>query len=145
VNYSVDPYEVAREADALLVLTEWEQFPRMDWKLIREEMARSLVVGSRNMLHPPEMKALGFEYMSFGRPEKTVANPPRESKHEEVHGIQEFAILEHHLKRKNHEVRKRNRTTVQFFSSFSDCSDSKNRLSLHSTRDVNLTPLLSML
>ena len=75
ITYSVDPYDVARGADALLVLTEWEQFRRLDWKRIRTEMARPLVVDGRNMLRPAEMKALGFEYMSFGRPEKAVGTP----------------------------------------------------------------------
>jgi UDPglucose 6-dehydrogenase len=73
LNYSADPYEVARGADALLVLTEWEQFRRLDWKRIRTEMARPLVVDGRNMLRPAEMKALGFEYRSFGRPEAGAA------------------------------------------------------------------------
>ena len=69
LNYSADPYEVARGADALLVLTEWEQFRRLDWKRVRKEMARPLVIDGRNMLRPAEMRALGFEYMSFGRPD----------------------------------------------------------------------------
>ena len=72
VSYSADPYDVTRGADALLVLTEWEQYRRLDWKRVRKEMARPLVIDARNMLHPAEMKELGFEYMSFGRPE-TVA------------------------------------------------------------------------
>jgi len=72
LNYSADPYEVARGADALLVLTEWEQFRRLDWKRVRSEMARPLVIDGRNMLRPDEMKALGFEYLSFGRPEMTA-------------------------------------------------------------------------
>ena len=67
--YSADPYEVARGADALLLLTEWEQFRRLDWKRIRSEMARALVIDARNMLRPVEMRALGFEYLSFGRPD----------------------------------------------------------------------------
>jgi UDPglucose 6-dehydrogenase len=71
--YNADAYEVARGADALLVLTEWEQFRRLDWKRVRGEMARPLVVDGRNMLRPDEMKALGFEYMSFGRPEQIAA------------------------------------------------------------------------
>lgn len=72
LNYSADPYEVARGADALLILTEWEQFRRLDWKRIRSEMARALVVDGRNMLRPAEMKALGFEYLSFGRPDTVM-------------------------------------------------------------------------
>ncbi len=69
LSYTADPYEVARGADALLVLTEWEQYKRLDWKRIRGEMARPLIVDGRNMLSPAEMQALGFEYISFGRPE----------------------------------------------------------------------------
>ncbi|MBZ5698205.1 MAG: UDP-glucose/GDP-mannose dehydrogenase family protein [Acidobacteriia bacterium] len=71
--YSADPYEVARGADALLLLTEWEQFRRLDWKRIRSEMARALIIDARNMLRPAEMKALGFEYLSFGRPDPAGA------------------------------------------------------------------------
>jgi UDPglucose 6-dehydrogenase len=74
LSYSADPYEVARGADALLILTEWEQFRRLDWKRVRGEMARALVVDGRNMLRPDEMQALGFEYLSFGRPEQ-IAMP----------------------------------------------------------------------
>ena len=69
LNYDADPYEVARGADALLVLTEWEQFRRLDWKRVRKEMARPLVIDARNILRPVEMKEMGFEYMSFGRPD----------------------------------------------------------------------------
>ncbi len=69
LTYSADPYEVARGADALLVLTEWEQFRRLDWKRVRKEMARALVIDARNMLRPSTMKELGFEYESFGRPD----------------------------------------------------------------------------
>ena len=72
VHYSADPYEIARGADALLLLTEWEQYRRLDWKQIRVEMARPLVIDARNMLRPAEMKALGFEYVSFGRPEQVA-------------------------------------------------------------------------
>jgi UDPglucose 6-dehydrogenase len=72
--YSADPYEVARGADALLLLTEWEQFRSLDWKRIRNEMARPLVVDGRNMLRPAEMRGLGFEYVSFGRPQAGAAN-----------------------------------------------------------------------
>ena len=72
LTYSADPYDVARGADALLVLTEWEQFRRLDWKRIHKEMARPLVIDGRNMLRPAEMKELGFEYLSFGRPEMTA-------------------------------------------------------------------------
>jgi UDPglucose 6-dehydrogenase len=70
LHYSADPYEIAKGADALLLLTEWEQYRRLDWKRIHGEMARPLIMDARNMLRPAEMKALGFEYMSFGRPDQ---------------------------------------------------------------------------
>ena len=69
VHYGQDAYEVARGADALLLLTEWEQFRQLDWKRLHGEMARPLIVDARNMLRPAEMESLGFEYVSFGRPQ----------------------------------------------------------------------------
>jgi UDPglucose 6-dehydrogenase len=72
LHYSADPYEIARGADALLLLTEWEQYRRLDWKRVHSEMARPLIVDARNMLRPAEMRALGFEYMSFGRPDQSA-------------------------------------------------------------------------
>ena len=69
VEFIEDPYRVARGADALLLLTEWAEYRQLDWKRICKEMARPLVIDARNMLSPAEMKALGFEYECFGRPD----------------------------------------------------------------------------
>jgi UDPglucose 6-dehydrogenase len=69
IRYGQDVYEVAHSADALLLLTEWDQFRQLDWRRVRDEMARPLVLDARNMLRPTEMEALGFEYLSFGRPQ----------------------------------------------------------------------------
>jgi UDPglucose 6-dehydrogenase len=68
-DFAEDPYEVARGADALLLLTEWKEYRELDWKRIYREMARPLVLDGRNMLAPAKMKELGFEYYSFGRPD----------------------------------------------------------------------------
>jgi UDPglucose 6-dehydrogenase len=68
-EFVADPYEVARGADALLLLTEWKQYRELDWKRIYRDMARPLVLDARNMLSPAKMKELGFEYHSFGRPD----------------------------------------------------------------------------
>ena len=64
-----DPYELADGADALIVLTEWDEFRRLDWPRIRGAMARPLVLDGRNLLSPANMKSLGFEYLSVGRPD----------------------------------------------------------------------------
>jgi UDPglucose 6-dehydrogenase len=63
-----DPYDAAMKADALLLLTEWDEFRTLDWQLIRDTMARPLVLDARNLLTPAYMKSLGFEYHSVGRP-----------------------------------------------------------------------------
>ncbi len=73
IIYNADPYEIARGADALLVVTEWPQFKKLDWQRIHKEMARPLILDTRNMLDPAAMRQLGFEYDSFGRPEAIVA------------------------------------------------------------------------
>jgi UDPglucose 6-dehydrogenase len=64
-----DPYQVARGADALLLLTEWKKYRDLDWKRIYRDMSRPLIIDGRNMLPPAKMKELGFEYYSFGRPD----------------------------------------------------------------------------
>jgi UDPglucose 6-dehydrogenase len=63
-----DSYETAERADALIVLTDWDEFRLLDWPRIRDSMARPLVLDGRNLLSPAYMKSLGFEYHSVGRP-----------------------------------------------------------------------------
>jgi len=71
VGYCKDPYEVASGVDALLVVTEWEEFRTLDWERIHRLMARPLLLDGRNLLDPELMARKGFEYYSFGRPELT--------------------------------------------------------------------------
>jgi UDPglucose 6-dehydrogenase len=69
IDYGRDAYEAVRGADALLLLTEWKEFRQLDWERVHNEMARPLIMDARNMLCPAEMESLGFEYVSFGRPQ----------------------------------------------------------------------------
>ena len=64
----VDAYEVAEQADALILGTAWKEFLELDWKRIHRTMARPVVFDGRNLLSPSEMKAMEFEYHSVGRP-----------------------------------------------------------------------------
>lgn len=75
IHYCREPYEVAQEADALLILTEWEEFRQLDWERIRGLMARPLLIDGRNLLNPAAMSERGFEYYCFGRPVETKAAP----------------------------------------------------------------------
>jgi UDPglucose 6-dehydrogenase len=63
-----DAFDVAQHADALVVATDCEEFLKLDWKRIREVMARPTVFDGRNLLSPSRMKELRFEYYSVGRP-----------------------------------------------------------------------------
>jgi UDPglucose 6-dehydrogenase len=69
VDYAKSAYDAAEDAEALLIATEWPEFRKLDWVKIRDSMARPLIVDGRNLLSPGEMKNLGFEYRSFGRPD----------------------------------------------------------------------------
>jgi UDPglucose 6-dehydrogenase len=69
IEYAKSAYEAARDSEALLIATEWDEFRKLDWERLREAMARPLVLDGRNLLSPCEMRARGFEYRSFGRPD----------------------------------------------------------------------------
>lgn len=67
LQYCADAYQVARDAEALLILTEWPEFAQLDWQRVRRHMARPLIIDGRNLLDPAEMTQHGFEYHGFGR------------------------------------------------------------------------------
>ena len=80
------PYETAKDADALLILTEWEEFATLDLRRLHTEMKYPIVIDGRNLYDPEAMAAQGFAYYSVGRlpamPESqaTGAGIPRKSK-----------------------------------------------------------------
>jgi UDPglucose 6-dehydrogenase len=65
----LDAYDIAHQAEALILATDWPEFNNLDWKRVRDLMARPVVFDGRNLLPPNEMRALGFEYHSVGRPD----------------------------------------------------------------------------
>jgi UDPglucose 6-dehydrogenase len=68
VDFKSGPYEVAQGADAVVILTEWDQFRALDLDRLKEAMRAPLVVDLRNIYRPEEMRARGFSYVSVGRP-----------------------------------------------------------------------------
>jgi UDPglucose 6-dehydrogenase len=62
-----DAYEVADGADALIVVTEWNEFKHLSLSRIKELMRQPVIVDGRNIYDPQEMKALGFIYRGIGR------------------------------------------------------------------------------
>lgn len=69
LEYVENAYEAAADADALLVLTDWEEFASLDLARLRERLRYPIVVDGRNMFRPEEMASAGFIYYSVGRPE----------------------------------------------------------------------------
>ena len=60
-------YSAAEEADALLVLTPWNEFKHLDMARIRDSMNEPILVDGRNLYDPDELRSLGFEYRGVGR------------------------------------------------------------------------------
>jgi UDPglucose 6-dehydrogenase len=67
VVYCEDAYDAAAGADALVIVTEWNQFRSLDITRIRDALAGSVVVDLRNVYSPERMAEAGFDYSSVGR------------------------------------------------------------------------------
>jgi UDPglucose 6-dehydrogenase len=67
VTYSDSPYEAATGADALVLVTEWNEFKFLNLERVRGLMRRPVVFDGRNVWEPERMRRLGFEYYSIGR------------------------------------------------------------------------------
>ena len=67
VEFMAGPYDAAEEADALVILTEWDQFRALDLERIRLAMRQPVVIDLRNVYRPAEMQASGFRYFGVGR------------------------------------------------------------------------------
>ena len=68
VEWCKDPYEVAQDADALVIVTEWNEFRALNLRKIHEVMRTKRIVDLRNIYKTKDMKARGFHYISIGRP-----------------------------------------------------------------------------
>jgi UDPglucose 6-dehydrogenase len=76
VAYADGPYEAASGADALLILTEWDEFAALDLDRLRKLLKYPLVIDGRNLYDPAAMSAHGFSYYSVGRPAAQTEDLP---------------------------------------------------------------------
>lgn len=67
VTYCATAYDAAKEADALLIVTEWNEFKQLAFNKIKQYMRRPVVLDGRNIYDPVEMAAMGFIYRGVGR------------------------------------------------------------------------------
>lgn len=67
INYAENVYEVAKDADLLIVLTEWNEFKEIDLEKIKSLMKNPAIIDGRNVYDPEYVKKLGFVYQGVGR------------------------------------------------------------------------------
>jgi len=68
LRYVADAYAAAKDADALLVLTDWREFATLDFERLYTTMRYPIIVDGRNLFDPKKMSDYGFTYLSIGRP-----------------------------------------------------------------------------
>ncbi len=68
VEYANDAYAAVEGSDALVILTEWNEFRALDLKRVHAAMKTPLLFDFRNIYNPREMAGSGFDYRCLGRP-----------------------------------------------------------------------------
>ncbi|MGB2389229.1 MAG: UDP binding domain-containing protein, partial [Henriciella sp.] len=67
IEYAGNAYDAAEQADALVIITEWDQFRALDLKRVKDAMAGNVLVDLRNIYTPADAGKYGFAYTSIGR------------------------------------------------------------------------------
>jgi UDPglucose 6-dehydrogenase len=62
-----DPYKLAKGCDALMVITEWNEFKQLDLDKIKSLLKKPVIYDGRNIYEPKLMKEMGFTYQAIGR------------------------------------------------------------------------------
>ncbi|MGL4406592.1 MAG: UDP binding domain-containing protein, partial [Notoacmeibacter sp.] len=67
ISFARDSYQCLENADALVIITEWDEFRALDLERVKALMSGNIVVDLRNIYNPAEMATFGFSYHSIGR------------------------------------------------------------------------------
>ncbi len=67
VEFCKDPYDTAKDADALALVTEWEEFEKLDLEKLKTLMRSPILIDGRNVFDPETIQKLGFVYKGMGR------------------------------------------------------------------------------
>jgi UDPglucose 6-dehydrogenase len=73
VELGGSPYEIAEGADALVIVTEWEEFRALDFGMLRQIMKAPCLVDLRNVYRREDIARHGLRYLSVGRPDHDIA------------------------------------------------------------------------
>jgi UDPglucose 6-dehydrogenase len=74
IEFSENAYEACVGADALLILTEWPEFAKLDWARVRQLLSLPIVLDGKNLLDPANVRAAGLRYYGVG-----TSSGPREA------------------------------------------------------------------
>ena len=75
VRFADNAYQAVEQADALAIVTEWNEFRRPDLERIKELMTAPLIFDGRNLYEPKRMRDQGFTYFAMGRGTTTCSAP----------------------------------------------------------------------
>jgi UDPglucose 6-dehydrogenase len=67
VKFFENPYETIRGCDALIIVTEWNEFRNLDMQEVKNLLKNPIIIDGRNIFDPQDMKDLGFKYLGIGR------------------------------------------------------------------------------
>ena len=81
MRYVGDPYAAAQDADALLILNDWQEFAELDLERLHYTLRYPIVVDGRNLYDPATMAKHGFTYLSVGRPGLSLPVDPVSALH----------------------------------------------------------------
>ncbi len=77
IAYAETNYDALSGADALIVVTDWNEYRHPDFARVKEALKRPVIVDGRNLYDPEKMQELGLSYYSIGRATVELASPPR--------------------------------------------------------------------
>jgi UDPglucose 6-dehydrogenase len=74
VNFCEDAYAAADGADAVVLVTEWNEFMNLDLDRVKDGLRRPLIIDGRNLYDPSTLEAIGFEYIGVARAPQSHAD-----------------------------------------------------------------------
>ena len=72
IKYVQDKYDAVKDADALIIITDWDEFKEADLEKVKELMRLPIIIDGRNIYEPKEIREKGFEYYPIGRPQEKI-------------------------------------------------------------------------
>ena len=67
IEFATDEYDAIEGADALIIVTEWNQFRALDMQRVKSLLKQPKIADLRNIYEPADMREMGFEYVGVGR------------------------------------------------------------------------------